>query len=60
MLQGKLKELNTAYELVVKNSHHLSKFASDIEGGVSGASGKPKEKLALLKLTSSALVKVRR
>lgn len=58
-LQEKLKELNSAYDVVAKNSHQLSKFASDLEGGGSGsASVKPKEKLALLKLTSGTMLKV--
>lgn len=58
-LQEKLKELNTAYNLVVKNSHQLTKFASELESGASKSNaGKPKEKFALLKITSAAIVKV--
>ena len=58
-LQEKLKELTTAYELVVKNSHQLTKFASELESGSSKPnSGKPVEKFALLKITSAAVVKV--
>lgn len=60
-LQEKLKELSTAYELVVKNSHQLSKLTTELESGSSkGASAgtKPKEKFALLKLTLGAMVKV--
>lgn len=56
-LQEKLKELTTAYELVVKNCHQLSKFASELESG--GSAGKPMEKVTLLKITSTAVVKVR-
>lgn len=56
-LKDKLKELTTAYELVVKNSHQLSKFAGELES--EGSVGKPKEKVALLKITSAAVVKVR-
>lgn len=58
-LQDKLKELMTAYELVVKNSHQLLKFASELELESGGSAGKPKEKVALFKITSSAVVKVR-
>lgn len=58
-LQEKLKELTTAYDLVVKNSHQLSKFVSDLESGASKATAaKPKENLALMKITSAAMVKV--
>ena len=57
VLQVKLKELTTAYELVIKNNHQLTKFASELESG--GSTGKPKEKFALLKITSAAVVKVR-
>lgn len=57
VLQQKLKELTTAYELVVQNSHQLSKFASEQESG--GSAGKPKEEVALLKITSTVVVKVR-
>ena len=58
-LQEKLRELTTAYELVVKNSHQLTKFASELESGSSKPnSGKPMEKFALLKITSAAVVKV--
>ena len=58
-LQEKLKELNAAYELVVKNSHQLTKFASDWESGANKPStGKPMEKFTLLKITSAAVVKV--
>lgn len=56
-LQEKLKELNTAYGLVVKNSHQLAEFASELKSGGTGA-GKPNEKFALLKITSTAIVKV--
>lgn len=60
-LQDKLKELNTAYGLVVKNSHQLTKFASELESGanIGTGAGKPNEKFALLKITSAAMVKVR-
>ena len=59
-LQEKFKELNTAYELVVKNNHQLTKFASELESGASKpTAGKPMEKFALLKITSAAVVKVR-
>ena len=59
-LQEKLKELNTAYELVVKNSHQLTKFASELESGANKPNaGKPMEKLTLLKITAAAIVKVR-
>lgn len=51
-LQDKLKELTTANDLVIKNSHQLSKFVSELEAG-----GKPLEKVALLKITSAAMVK---
>ncbi len=55
-LQEKLKELNTAYELVVKN---MTKFASELESGASKPNaGKPMEKITLLKITSAAVVKV--
>ena len=58
-LQDKLKELNTAYDLVVKNSHQLSKFVSDLETGASKTNaGKPKETFTLMKITSAAMVKV--
>lgn len=57
VLQVKLKELSTAYELVIKNNHQLAKFASELESG--GSAGKPKEKFALMKITSAAVVKVR-
>lgn len=58
-LQEKLKELTAAYELVVKNSHQLTKFASELESGTSKPnSGKPMEKFTLLKITSAAVVKV--
>lgn len=58
-LQEKFKELNTAYELVVKNNHQLTKFASELESGASKPNaGKPMEKFALLKITSAAVVKV--
>lgn len=58
-LQLKLKELTTAYELVLKNSHQLTKFASELESSASKPnSGKPVEKLAMLKITSAAIVKV--
>lgn len=53
VLHVKLKELTTANDLVVKNSHQLSKFAGELEGSVG------KEKIALLKITSAAVVKVR-
>ncbi len=58
VLQDKLKELNTAYELVLKNSHQLSKLAAELESKGNSDGGKPKEKFALLKITSSAIVKV--
>ena len=54
-LQDKLKELTTAYDLMVKNSHQLSKFTSELESG-----GNSREKIALLKITSAAMVKVRK
>lgn len=58
-MQLKLKELTTAYDLVVKNSQQLSKLASELESVPgSKAAVKPAETLALLKLTSSAIVKV--
>ena len=64
-LQEKLKELNKAYDLVVKNIHQVSKVTTDLESGSGNPKGesaasapKPKEKLALLKLTSGAMVKV--
>ena len=58
-LQLKLKQLTTAYDLVLKNSHQLSKLSSELES-VSGSSkaAKPTEKFALFKLTSAAMVKV--
>ena len=56
-LQDKLKELTAAYELVVKNSHQFTKFAGELESG--GNAAKAKEKVALLKITSIAVVKVR-
>lgn len=56
-LQDKLKELTAAYELVVKNSHQFSKFAGELESV--GSAAKAKERVALLKITSTAVVKVR-
>ena len=42
-----------------KNSHQLTKLLSDVEEGYGrSAAAKAKEKLALFKLTSAALVKV--
>lgn len=52
-LHVKLKDLTTANDLVVKNGHQLSKFAGELEGSVG------KEKIALLKITSAAVMKVR-
>lgn len=61
-MQLKLKELTTAYDLMVKNNHQLSKLASELENAPSskGASpaAKPAETFALMKLTCSAVVKV--
>ena len=52
--------MNNAQELMEKNSHQLVKLLSDLEEGHgrSGAAKAAKEKLALFKLTSAALVKV--
>ena len=59
-MQEKLHELNTAHDLVVKNSHQLMRQISEVEeGGLLKANGsKLKEKLTLFKLTTSAMVKV--
>ena len=54
----KLKELTTAYDMVVKNSHQLSKLASELDSTSELKASKPAETLALLKLTSSAMMKV--
>ena len=60
-MEEKLRDLNTAHDLVVKNSHQLMRLITEVEeGGV----GKPncaklKEKLTLFKLTTTAMVKVR-
>ena len=58
MLQEKLKELNKAYELVVKNSHQLTKSASELDSGGNKPVGKLVEDFTLLKITSAAIVKV--
>lgn len=60
IMQEKLHELNTAHDLVVKNSHQLMRQISEVEeGGLLKANGsKLKEKLTLFKLTTSAMVKV--
>ena len=58
-LKEKLEEVNNAQELMEKNSHQLIKLLSDLEEGHGrSAAAKAKEKLALFKLTSAALVKV--
>ena len=56
-LQAQLKELVTAYDLVVKNNQHMTRLAQELE--TSGKTvGKPSENVALVKLTCSAVVKV--
>lgn len=58
-LKEKLEEVSNAQELMEKNSHQLLKLLSDLEEGHGrSAAAKAKEKLALFKLTSAALVKV--
>ena len=54
LLHDKLKELNAAYELVVKNSHQI--FPTEWENGAN-VSKKPKEKIALFKIASLAMIK---
>ena len=60
-LQQKLGGLSEAYDLVVKNSSQLLKFAGEWEGGevADGETAKPKEKFALFKITAEAMLKVR-
>ncbi len=60
VLQTKLKELTTAYDLVLKNCQSMAKLASDLETSQSSkqGAGKPAENVALIKLTCSAMVKV--
>ena len=60
-MEEKLRDLNTAHDLVVKNSHQLMRLITE---GEEGGVGKPncaklKEKLTLFKLTTTAMVKVR-
>ena len=59
-MEEKLLELTTAHDLVVRNSHLLVRQISEVEeGGLLQANGsKLKEKLALFRLTTSAMVKV--
>lgn len=58
-LQSKLKEVTTAYDLVVKNNQQMTKLASELEAASSSkGSGKPVETVALMRLTCSAVVKV--
>ena len=57
-LQKKLRELNTAYELVEKNNHLLVQQIAETEVERREVSAKLKERLALFKLTADAMVKV--
>ena len=59
-MDEKLRELNTAHDLVVKNSHQLIRLITEVEEGalVKPNFAKLKEKLTLFKLTTTAMVKV--
>ena len=57
-LQKKLRELNTAYELVEKNNHMLVQQIAETEVERKEVTSKLKERLALFKLTADAMVKV--
>ena len=56
-LQEKLEGLNAAHDLVMKNSSQMLKFASECESGESSVA-KPKEMVALFKVTAAAMVQV--
>ena len=60
-MEEKLRDLNTAHDLVVKNSHQLMRLIAEVEEGglVKPNCAKLKEKLTLFKLTTTAMVKVR-
>lgn len=58
-LREKLKGLSAAYDLIVKNSQQLLKFANEWEESGAISDVKPKEKFALFKITAAAMVKVR-
>ena len=60
-MEEKLRDLNTAHDLVVKNSHQLMRLITEVEEGgvVKPNCAKLKEKLTLFKLTTTAMVKVR-
>ena len=59
-MEEKLHDLNTAHDLVVKNSHQLMRLITEVEEGglVKPNCAKLKEKLTLFKLTTTAMVKV--
>lgn len=61
-LQEKLKELTAAYSVVVKTGRRVSESTSDAAMGASKSAAtraEEKENLALFKITSAAMVKVR-
>jgi len=59
-LKDKLRELTEAHDLVLKHGHTMLRQLSDIEGDqlVVGTMTKVKEKIAMFKLTTGAMMTV--
>ena len=59
-MKDKLRELTEAHDLVLKHGHTMLRQLSDIEGDqlAAGTMTKVKEKIAMFKLTTGAMMKV--
>ena len=57
-LKDKLSELLTAHNMIQSRHHELMKAITDLEGGKDKNGAKLKEKAALFKITSDAMIKV--
>ena len=61
-LKDKLRELTETHDLVLKHGHTMLRQLSEVEGDQvippAGAVAKVKEKIAMFKLTSGAMMKV--